>query len=373
MATQRVAPDSILSLTNLSGSVSAVQDDPDSPDGAWLTAPDNTASTEAYVSFPTPTGNPDATASAQNIRALVRRVGGTTAPVARIEVWENGVQRFIGSDSLVSTTVGFVLALPWTYGGVFVNADGSGVEVKVIATASGGKPAARGTVEVGAIEWNATLAAQTTTTPVTLSVTSGFSPSFSRHGSFSRSLSVAAAYAPTISRVGSYHRTLIVVPSLSPSLRRSISKTLAVASSFSPSAVAQKVLLMTFTASSALVAALNEKLVTGRTLAASSPMGVSVVKLVRKTFAVSLPAPVSLVRQVRMGLRVTTSLAPSLGRKFSRLFSVAAPFAPALNEGYQRFQTFVAATTLAPSLVTRFIAATGNNVKRVFLALMGVD
>lgn len=35
----RIAPDAILSQTNLTGAVSVVQDDPDSPDANWLTAP----------------------------------------------------------------------------------------------------------------------------------------------------------------------------------------------------------------------------------------------------------------------------------------------------------------------------------------------
>lgn len=39
LATSRIAPDAILSQTNLTGSVSFIQDDPDSPDANWLTAP----------------------------------------------------------------------------------------------------------------------------------------------------------------------------------------------------------------------------------------------------------------------------------------------------------------------------------------------
>lgn len=35
----RIAPDAILAATNLTGAVSVIQDDPDSPDANWLTAP----------------------------------------------------------------------------------------------------------------------------------------------------------------------------------------------------------------------------------------------------------------------------------------------------------------------------------------------
>lgn len=38
-ATTRIAPDAILAQTNLTGAVSAIQDDPDSETGVWLTAP----------------------------------------------------------------------------------------------------------------------------------------------------------------------------------------------------------------------------------------------------------------------------------------------------------------------------------------------
>ena len=36
--TERAAPDAILAQTGLTGAVAAIQDDPDSPDGSWLTA-----------------------------------------------------------------------------------------------------------------------------------------------------------------------------------------------------------------------------------------------------------------------------------------------------------------------------------------------
>lgn len=39
LPTSRLAPDAILAQTNLTGAVSAIQDDPDSPDANWLTAP----------------------------------------------------------------------------------------------------------------------------------------------------------------------------------------------------------------------------------------------------------------------------------------------------------------------------------------------
>ena len=58
MATERQAPDATLELTNLTGTVSEIQDDPEDPDGDWLDADSNNADSVVRVSFPTPTGPP---------------------------------------------------------------------------------------------------------------------------------------------------------------------------------------------------------------------------------------------------------------------------------------------------------------------------
>jgi hypothetical protein len=42
MATERQSPDALLELTNLIGTVSEIQDHPDSPDGDWLDAASDT-------------------------------------------------------------------------------------------------------------------------------------------------------------------------------------------------------------------------------------------------------------------------------------------------------------------------------------------
>ena len=50
----RLAPDAILTQTNLTGSISTVQDDPDSADGTWMTGG---GAVVLRVSFPTPYSN----------------------------------------------------------------------------------------------------------------------------------------------------------------------------------------------------------------------------------------------------------------------------------------------------------------------------
>ena len=57
MSTERQSPDVLLVQTNLAGAVTAIQDDPDSPDGSWLTAANNVTTT-ASVSFGTPSPTP---------------------------------------------------------------------------------------------------------------------------------------------------------------------------------------------------------------------------------------------------------------------------------------------------------------------------
>ncbi len=187
MASERQAPDAILAQTNLSGVVGDIQDDPDSPDANWLTAPGNNVNTDVRVSFPTPTGSPDVGADLQEFRAEVREfdTGQTGTPKARIELWENGSLVRAGSDTNVSGT-SQVIAFTWN-ANELGTADGSLVECKVVGTKSGGSPSSRNTVEVGAVEWNVTFTAGTT---------------------FFETLSATAVAGSTMSGVPTYVETL---------------------------------------------------------------------------------------------------------------------------------------------------------------------
>lgn len=155
MAAESKYPDgNTFTLSELSGAYTDVDDDPDSPDGLWLTASGNNVNTSVLASFPTPTGNPTVGANLQEFRVLVRQYdegqGGT--PEARIELWENGGLIGAGSDTNVPQG-GVVLSFTWN-ANELGTADGSLVECKVVGTKSGGSPSNRNTVEVGAIEWN---------------------------------------------------------------------------------------------------------------------------------------------------------------------------------------------------------------------------
>jgi hypothetical protein len=149
VATERLAPDTLLEQTNLSGAVTAIDEDPDASAGDWLTAQSNNADSIARVSFPTPSG---ALTGTQEFRVLVRKMGGSGTPTARIELYENGVLVSTPlSDTGVTSTSGVVLSGSWAATAVSGNAN---VECRVFGVKSGGSPALRAAIEVGAIEWN---------------------------------------------------------------------------------------------------------------------------------------------------------------------------------------------------------------------------
>lgn len=154
MATQRLSPDAILLQTNLSGVVSAIQDDPDSPNASWLTAIDDSDDINLRVSFPTPTESPVAGAGLQEFKTWLRASGPGVNPDARLEVWESGVSRFVGPDVSVGSTSGELVSLFWN-ASVLTVPSGAGVELRIFGDAGGvivTDPF--DTIEVGAVEWN---------------------------------------------------------------------------------------------------------------------------------------------------------------------------------------------------------------------------
>lgn len=151
-ATERQSPDAIIAQTNLSGVIGDIQDDPDSPDANWWTTGDVGSDTVAHVSFSTPTGNPTVGADLQEFKIWVRKAG-TNTPQCQIDLYEGGVVVVQGTLTDVTSTGGQLKTFTWN-ANLLSNADGSGVEIYIYSKNSGGKPADRGTVEVGAVEWN---------------------------------------------------------------------------------------------------------------------------------------------------------------------------------------------------------------------------
>jgi hypothetical protein len=161
-ATQRLALDTVVSSSNLTGAtVANLQDDPDSPDANWATAM-AVNNTTLRVGFPTPSGPPQTGAGLQEFRVQLRKnATGGTAPTYDLELWETGggsrLALLVSGVSLPSDTP-VVVAATWN-ASLLTAADGSKVELKIVGHKSGGT--AR-TVEIGAVEWNA--ATFTTTT-----------------------------------------------------------------------------------------------------------------------------------------------------------------------------------------------------------------
>jgi len=156
--TERQSPDTLLVQTNLAGTLTDIDEDPDEPDSNWLTYIDNKTDTVCRVSFPTPTGKPTVGADLQEFKIWVRQQpdGAGDDPTVRIELYENGSPlATILADIAVSSTAGALYSGTWN-ANLLGTADGSLVECYIYGNAVGGAPGNRCTVEVGAVEWNVT-------------------------------------------------------------------------------------------------------------------------------------------------------------------------------------------------------------------------
>jgi hypothetical protein len=157
MPNQRLAPDALLVQTNLAGAVGDIDDDPDSPDGAWLTHNGGNGDTDCRVSFPTPTGNPTVGAGLQEFRVLIRKnASGGNSTTWSLALWENGSQVSVLATGTVTTTTGEVVAGTWN-ASALSGADGAQVECRLQQTGGGssGGGSNRRRIEIGAVEWNA--------------------------------------------------------------------------------------------------------------------------------------------------------------------------------------------------------------------------
>lgn len=165
VTTTRQAIDAILASAGLNGATLAnLDDDPDASDGSWATATGNNIQTSVRASFPTPSGTLKTGAGQQEFRALVKKsaVSGSGTPTARIELWENGVLISQSAAVNVTSTTGQVISYTWDAAG----RSATTIECQVVGIQSGGSPAVRASVDIGALEWNAA-----TSNPARLRVT----------------------------------------------------------------------------------------------------------------------------------------------------------------------------------------------------------
>lgn len=150
---EQIFPDALTTQTNFTGTVADIDEDPDSPDANWLIAASNNVATTAHVTFPTPTDPLVSGAGLQEFRVWVRKFNGTGTPTATIRLYDNG--SLISSSAALNVTslTGEILSYTWDASG----RNAATIECRVDGNQTGGSPATRATVEVGAIEWNATV------------------------------------------------------------------------------------------------------------------------------------------------------------------------------------------------------------------------
>lgn len=107
--------------------------------------------TQARVSFPAPQESAQAGAGLQEFRALVRKKGAGTNPTAALRLYESGALVSSLTSQAISSTAGTVVSGTW---------DAAGHDPLNIEADVWGSGAVGGSLEVGAIEWNATTQAQ---------------------------------------------------------------------------------------------------------------------------------------------------------------------------------------------------------------------
>jgi hypothetical protein len=159
MSSETLAPDAILVQTLLDGAVTDIDEDPASPDGAWLTY--NAASsnnTDCRVSFPTPSGAPNTGAGLQTFRVRIRKNSSAgNATTWSLALWESGAQvAVLATGTTTALNPGEVVSGSWD-ASVLGDASGAGVECRLEQTGGGssGSGAARRRIELGAFAWDA--------------------------------------------------------------------------------------------------------------------------------------------------------------------------------------------------------------------------
>lgn len=148
----RLNPDAIAASSNLTGTVAAVQDDPDYPDGTWLTATTPGTATSARFTFGSLGGLSLATgAGSQTFRFCVRKTtAGTGNPVLTVELYEGGSLKATLAPSkttnFTSVATGELVTASWDAADL-ADITGAALEVRVVGTGTSGT-----SLEFGAVE-----------------------------------------------------------------------------------------------------------------------------------------------------------------------------------------------------------------------------
>jgi hypothetical protein len=143
-----LAPDAILAITSMAGSVTDIDESPDAPDNNWVACSTGATSGNFRVSFPTP-GQLVVGAGLQTFRAYVRNQDTAHARNFTLAVYENSVSKASSSNISVAAGVSEIISFTWN-ANLLSDITGAGVECYItVANTSG---FANG---VGALEWDA--------------------------------------------------------------------------------------------------------------------------------------------------------------------------------------------------------------------------
>lgn len=156
MTITRYAPTALSAQVNLAGAYTQITNDPDTPDGNWLSGTDNNQNQTALVDFATPAEPPSTPTDEQEFKVWVRRDSETQTgePSCTLELWENGALVRAGTPVTITGT-GQMVTFLWA-GSELATSDGSLVQCNIVGTKSGGAPGSRNVIEVNALEWNST-------------------------------------------------------------------------------------------------------------------------------------------------------------------------------------------------------------------------
>jgi len=161
---ERHPPTAIDTNTNWANTLTAIDEDPDSSGTDWLASPDQNTNCDMKVSFATPSAALEPGADKQEFRVQAKQYRSASGtPSIRIELWENGSLVRAGTATDVTSTTEQVFSFTWNVSEL-TTSSGANVECKVFGIKSGGSPSARNAVDLGAIEWNASIESEGVTT-----------------------------------------------------------------------------------------------------------------------------------------------------------------------------------------------------------------
>jgi len=147
----RLTLSTILQQTRLNGSLTSIQDDPDTPDANWMVATSTTATVSLNGNFPPAPAPLKQGKNLQEFRVLVRKTPGSGTPNVRLQVMKasDGSSVLIGKYIPVTSETGQIVTLTWD--AALLGSSDAGIRIISQLGANGEN------IDLGAVEWNAAL------------------------------------------------------------------------------------------------------------------------------------------------------------------------------------------------------------------------